>query len=78
MSKCFNHPDRETSLVCMKHNVYMCAECRRCRDPKVYCKFRTSCPIWFMSKHQGDWDSEDGGAAGEEKTAAASGLTGGG
>jgi hypothetical protein len=21
-----------------------------CRDPEIYCKFRTSCPIHFMEK----------------------------
>ncbi len=50
MGKCINHPERETSFLCMKHNVYMCEECLHCRDPKIYCKFRSSCPIWFMEK----------------------------
>ena len=52
MGKCINHPDRETNLLCMKHNVYMCDECARCRDPEIYCKFRSSCPIWFMHKEK--------------------------
>ncbi len=34
----------------MKHNVYMCEECLKCRDPNLYCKFRSSCPIWFLTK----------------------------
>jgi len=34
----------------MKHEVYMCDECVHCRDPEIYCKFRSSCPIWFMHK----------------------------
>ncbi|MDA8403059.1 MAG: ASKHA domain-containing protein [Desulfobacteraceae bacterium] len=50
MGKCVNHPDRETAFLCMKHNVYMCEDCLHCRDPKIHCKFRTSCPIWFMEK----------------------------
>lgn len=50
MGKCVKHTDRETSFLCSKHIAYMCEECLRCRDPKLYCKFRTSCPIWFMQK----------------------------
>ncbi len=52
MGKCVTHPDRETNLVCMKHQVYMCDECADCRDPEIYCKFRSSCPIWFMHKEK--------------------------
>ena len=50
MGKCINHEDRETSYVCMKHNIYMCEECLQCRDPELYCKYRSSCPIHFMNK----------------------------
>jgi len=50
MGKCVNHPDRETSYLCMKHNIYMCDECIKCRDPEIYCKHRSSCPINFISK----------------------------
>ncbi len=50
MGKCVNHPDRETSYLCRKHNIYLCEECLQCRDPELYCKFRPSCPISFMSK----------------------------
>ncbi len=52
MGKCVNHEDKETSFLCMKHEVYMCQECLRCRDPEIYCKFRSSCPIWFMYKQE--------------------------
>jgi len=31
----------------MKHEIYLCEECLKCLDPEIYCKFRTSCPIWF-------------------------------
>ena len=34
----------------MKHNMYLCEECLQCRDPELYCKYRTSCPIHFMNK----------------------------
>ncbi|MBW1900036.1 MAG: DUF4445 domain-containing protein [Deltaproteobacteria bacterium] len=53
MGKCINHPDRETNFMCMKHNIYLCDECLKCRDPEIYCKFRSSCPIWFMEKRGG-------------------------
>lgn len=52
MGKCTNHPDRETPYICMKHQVYLCEECLHCRDPKIYCKHRSACPIWFMDKRQ--------------------------
>ncbi|MFP4650745.1 MAG: ASKHA domain-containing protein [Desulfobacterales bacterium] len=50
MGKCVNHPERETSYKCMKHNIYFCDECLECLDPELYCKYRSSCPIWFLSK----------------------------
>jgi len=50
MGKCVNHPERETSYKCMKHNIYLCDECLECRDPDLYCKYRSSCPIWFLNK----------------------------
>ncbi|KPA17191.1 Ferredoxin [Candidatus Magnetomorum sp. HK-1] len=50
MGYCINHPDRETQYLCMKDNIYFCEECLRCRNPKIYCKFRPSCPIWFIVK----------------------------
>ena len=53
MGACERHPDRETSYLCMKHNVYLCEECLHCRDPKIHCKYRASCPIFFMEKKGG-------------------------
>lgn len=50
MGKCINHPERATNYICMKHNYYLCEECLECRDPEIYCKFRSSCPIYFISK----------------------------
>jgi len=52
MGTCVNHPDRETGFLCMKHEVYMCEECLKCRDPEIYCKFRSSCMIWFIHKQK--------------------------
>jgi hypothetical protein len=50
MGKCVNHPDRETSYMCSKHGTYQCEECLECRDPDIYCKFRSACPIWYEHK----------------------------
>jgi len=50
MEKCSCHPEIVTNYVCMKYNVYLCEECLKCRDPELYCKFRPSCPIWFLQK----------------------------
>jgi uncharacterized 2Fe-2S/4Fe-4S cluster protein (DUF4445 family) len=58
MGKCRNHPDRETSYLCSKHNVYMCEECLKCNDPEIYCKFRSACPIWFMERRKARWEKE--------------------
>jgi len=65
MGYCINHPDRETSYMCMKHNVYLCDDCLKCPDPELYCKFRSSCPIWFLQKK-----GIEGWAAGDEKPSA--------
>lgn len=63
MGACSHHPDRETSYRCMKHQVYLCEECLTCKDPQLYCKHRTACPIWFMSKRLARQD------AGEDRLA---------
>lgn len=63
MGTCINHPDRETPYICMKHQIYLCEECLECRDPKIYCKHRSACPIWFMSKRKAGWEAEDKQAA---------------
>lgn len=34
----------------MKHGIYLCQSCLVCRDPEIYCKFRSSCAIHFMSE----------------------------
>lgn len=36
----------------MKHNVWLCEECLKCRDSELYCKHRSACPIWFIEKRQ--------------------------
>lgn len=58
MGTCIHHPERETPYICMKHQIYLCQECLQCKDPELYCKFRPSCPIGFMSKSTADLDRE--------------------
>jgi hypothetical protein len=57
--KCRHHADREAIAVCQKHEAGFCSECCECLniddcceciDPKLYCKFRTQCLIWEMSR----------------------------
>ena len=57
MGRCLNHTDVETSYHCTKYDLYLCADCLECRDPDIYCKFRTSCAIAFISKDQGRIDT---------------------
>ncbi|MEW5908347.1 MAG: hypothetical protein AB1659_00945 [Thermodesulfobacteriota bacterium] len=52
MESCINHPDRKTRFLCLKHQLYLCEECLKCRDPNIYCKFRSSCPVSFMEKEE--------------------------
>lgn len=44
--------------MCLKHEVYLCDECLACRDPKIYCKHRSACLIWYMQKHSGGADDK--------------------
>lgn len=66
MGACINHPDRETRFICSKHQIYLCEDCLQCKDPDIFCKFRTSCPIWFIHKEQARQDKA--GKAEEEET----------
>ena len=59
MGYCINHPEIETHYLCMKHNIYLCEDCLECRDPDIYCKFRPSCPIHFISKKGFGLDTKD-------------------
>ena len=51
MGTCLCHPEEERRYMCMKDMVYLCGECLKCRNPEIYCKFRTACPIWFMERY---------------------------
>ena len=59
MPCCINHPDRLTAYKCMKHDIYQCEACLKCRDPEIYCKFRTACPIHFITRRKGNLDGEE-------------------
>ena len=47
------HKHTERRLICMKHQTVLQGDSAHCRDPKIYCKFRTGCPVWFMEKRGG-------------------------
>jgi putative FmdB family regulatory protein len=49
----------QARYFCMKHDIHVSEESIRCRDPEIYCKFRSSCPIWFMDKRGGESIDED-------------------
>ena len=70
MGTCIHHPERETRYICMKHNITLCEECLQCRDPELYCKFRESCPIWFMTKKKEGLDAAPASGAKEKAPAA--------
>jgi hypothetical protein len=50
MGKCTSHSEKEPRYQCLKHNTWLCDECPSCRDPKIYCKHRSACLIWFNEK----------------------------
>lgn len=52
MDCCSKHHDRPAQYYCSKHKIGLCAECISCGDPEIYCKFRSSCPIWFIHKER--------------------------
>ncbi len=52
MVMCSDHPDKEATYICSKHNIYKCENCLKCTDPELYCKFRPSCTIWFLYKEK--------------------------
>lgn len=53
MGTCKYHPDEEADYFCMKHKHYLCNECIKCEDRELYCKYRTSCVIFFIDKKGG-------------------------
>ena len=67
MGKCTCHPEIETRFQCLKHGVWLCDECFRCRDPELYCKHRSACPIWFIEKRQRRLQKEQAAAAAQQR-----------
>ena len=56
MNVCVNHPDKTAGLVCMKYQIHVCGKYANCRDPQLYRKHRTACPVWFIAKHgENEW-----------------------
>lgn len=51
MEPCARHPEKQARYQCLKHGVWMCAECLGCRDPALYCKHRSGCLVWYLEKH---------------------------
>lgn len=70
MGRCIRHPDRETPYLCQKHNIYLCEECMQCRDPDIYCKFRSACPIRYLEKENANPGSPGAGNKTHETGAA--------
>ena len=54
MSACSCHNDRagKPSYRCEKYGIEMCDACLHCKDPDLYCKFRSACMIHFMEKQR--------------------------
>ena len=50
MGRCKKHPDRETSYKCEKYDTYLCQDCLACKDPKIYCKHRSACSVYFTTQ----------------------------
>jgi uncharacterized 2Fe-2S/4Fe-4S cluster protein (DUF4445 family) len=67
MGKCTCHPEKETRFQCLKHNAWLCDECLSCRDPELFCKHRSACPIWFIEKRRKRLKREEQAAAAAER-----------
>lgn len=67
MGKCTCHPEKETRFQCLKHGVWLCDGCLRCRDPELYCKHRSACPIWFIEKRERRRQKEQEAAAAQPR-----------
>jgi len=49
---CQNAGADEPTYRCEKHRIEMCDTCLRCKDPDLYCKFRSACMIFFLEKER--------------------------
>jgi len=50
VDSCSHSPGCATIHTCQKYGIAMCEACLQCRDPKIYCKFRSSCTIHFLTR----------------------------
>ena len=48
--------DEQPTYVCQKHQVALCPGRLKCRDPHLYCKFRSACMIHFLEKEHRDME----------------------
>gem|GEM_PF-2725422 len=69
LKPCIYHPEIETSYRCTKYGHYLCEACLECRDPKLYCKHRSACPIWFLQKENGETADRQAGDTGQYSNA---------
>ena len=52
MACCNDYEEGRQTFQCRKYEAAMCLACLRCKDPELYCKFRSACLIHFMEKEQ--------------------------
>ena len=57
---CARHPDKAAIHHCAKYERYLCEDCLRCQDPEIWCRWRTSCVIWEVSRHEQVSREDDG------------------
>ena len=50
--RCANHPEKAGRYFCSKYRRYLCEDCLSCQDAALYCKSRTMCVIWEVSRHE--------------------------
>jgi len=48
---CKSHPDKAGKYFCAKYNRYLCEDCLLCQDPNIFCRHRTACIIWELTKY---------------------------
>ena len=51
-SRCARHPKEAGKYYCSKYHRYLCEDCLCCQDAALYCKSRTQCVIWEVSRHE--------------------------
>ena len=47
---------------CETHRIEMCDDCLHCKDPDLYCKFRSACMIHFIEKERRSKQNKGTGA----------------